>query len=70
MPVRTHLINRNNIPVVTELSDRNVERLRASGAHRIDCMTLTEGPPGIETQIDIDSVVAPQCRVISAECRW
>ena len=67
MPVRTLLINPNSSRVVTDLMDRNVERLRAGGAHHIDCMTLDEGPPGIETQFDIDSVVAPLCRVIAAE---
>ena len=67
MPVRILLINPNSSRVVTDLMDRNVEPLRAGGAHRIDCMTLTEGPPGIETPFDIDSVVAPLCRVIAAE---
>lgn len=67
MPVRILLINPNSSRVVTDLMDRNVERLRAGGAHCIDCMTLDEGPPGIETQFDIDSVVAPLCRVIAAE---
>ena len=67
MPVRILLINPNNSRVVTDLMDRNVERLRAGGAHCIESMTLDEGPPGIETQIDIDSVVAALCRVIAAE---
>ena len=67
IPVRILPINPNSSRVVTDLMDRNVERLRAGGAHCIDCRTLAEGPPGIETQFDIDSVVAPLCRVIAAE---
>ena len=69
MPVRTHLINRNNITVVTELLDRNVERLGFVGGvgHCLDCIMPNGGPPGDETQIDIDCGAAPQCRLNTAE---
>ena len=31
-----------------------------------ECLTLSEGPPGIETQRHVDSVVMPLCRLIES----
>ena len=41
--------------------------LRLSGGPAIDCVTLDEGPPGIETDEDMESVVAPLCSRIAAD---
>src|SRR5467141_2353183 len=38
--------------------------LRIPGGPEIDCMTLDEGPPGVESLTDADSVILPLCRVI------
>jgi Asp/Glu/hydantoin racemase len=35
-----------------------------AGGPAIDCMTLKEGPPGIETQQHVDGVVAPLLKVV------
>ena len=36
-----------------------------TGAPRIECVTLAAGPPGIQTQRDVDGVVAPMLRLIA-----
>jgi Asp/Glu/hydantoin racemase len=38
--------------------------LRITGGPGIDCVTLREGPPGIESQSDADAVIAPLCPAI------
>lgn len=51
------VINPNSSETVTQAIDAAVEPLRAMGDIR--CVTLKEGPPGIETQRDADLVIAP-----------
>src|ERR1051326_2404139 len=58
------VINPNSTEVVTTGIDRSVEPLRMSGGPPIECVTLTEGPPGIESQQLADSVIVPLCRLI------
>ena len=41
--------------------------LRVAGGSRIDCVTLAEGPPGIETQVHVDTVVEPLLRLAQRE---
>ena len=36
-----------------------MEPLRMPGGPAIECVTLKEGPPGIDTQAHVESVVAP-----------
>ena len=38
--------------------------LRMPGGPEIDCVTLKEGPPGVETHQHVDGVVAPMLRLI------
>src|ERR1700751_5457578 len=38
--------------------------LRIPGGPEIACLTLDEGPPGVESQTDADSVILPLCRMI------
>jgi allantoin racemase len=66
MPDRILVINPNSTVAVTKGIDEAVERFRMAGAPEIECATLTEGPPGIESQAHVDSVVQPLCRMIAA----
>jgi Asp/Glu/hydantoin racemase len=59
-----YVINPNSTAAVTEGIDRAVAPLRAADGPAIECLTLAEGPPGIQTQCDVDGVVAPLCRMI------
>ncbi|WP_193568030.1 aspartate/glutamate racemase family protein [Labrenzia sp. CE80] len=53
------VINPNSNPAVTEGFSDAVAPLRLAGGPLIDCITLEEGPWGIESQEDADSVVLP-----------
>jgi allantoin racemase len=60
-----YVVNPNSTVAVTQGIDRAVEPLRSADGPRIECLTLAEGPPGIQTQRDVDGVVAPLCRRIA-----
>ncbi|MBI3376270.1 MAG: Asp/Glu racemase [Betaproteobacteria bacterium] len=53
------VINPNSTEAVTRGIDEAMVPLRMAGGPAIDCVTLSEGPPGIETQQHVDGVVAP-----------
>lgn len=59
------VINPNSTEAVTRGMSDACDRLRISGGPAIECVTLKEGPPGIETQQHVDSVVAPLVRMVS-----
>ena len=59
------VINPNSTEAVTRGIDAACEPLRMVDGPAIECITLKEGPPGIETQRDVDSVVAPLMRTVS-----
>ena len=61
------VINPNSTVAVTEDIDRALDPLRFADGPEIECLTLAEGPPGIETQDHVDSVVAPIRRRVAAE---
>ena len=61
---RVLVINPNSTDAVTQAIDDAMAPLRILGGPRIDCVTLREGPPGVESQIDADAVIAPLCRAI------
>jgi allantoin racemase len=65
MAGRILVINPNSTEVVTRGIDEAVEPLRMAGGPAIDCVTLKEGPPGIETQRDVDGVVAPMLQLLA-----
>ncbi len=67
MSERILVINPNSTVAVTEDIDRALEPLRFQGGPGIECLTLAEGPPGIETQEHVDFVVAPIRRRVEAE---
>ncbi|MEJ8475383.1 aspartate/glutamate racemase family protein [Roseibium algae] len=53
------VINPNSNPAVTEGFSDSIEALRLTSGPEIECITLEEGPWGIETQEHADSVVIP-----------
>jgi allantoin racemase len=62
---RILVINPNSTEAVTAHMDAAVAPLRLTGGPAIECMTLAEGPPGIESQAHIESVVQPVCRIVA-----
>lgn len=59
MAERIVIVNPNSTVAVTEGISAAVDDLRRPDGPTIDCVTLEEGPPGIETQAHIDDVIAP-----------
>ena len=64
---RILVINPNSSERVTAAISEAVAPLRLPGGPAINCMTLAEGPPGIATQRDADSVIVPLCRLVERE---
>ena len=64
MDPRIVVINPNSTEAVTEGIDAALDPLRMAGGPAIDCVTLPEGPPGIESQADVESVVQPIRRAV------
>ena len=67
MNPRIIVVNPNSTVAVTEDIDRALAPLRFADGPEIVCLTLAEGPPGIETQEHVDAVVAPIRRRVAAE---
>jgi allantoin racemase len=61
------VINPNSTDAVTAAIDAAMAPLRLAGGPEIVCQTLHEGPPGVESQHDADSVIEPLCRAIAAQ---
>jgi allantoin racemase len=59
------VINPNSNPEVTRGFDEALAPLRLQGGPGILCETLTEGPFGVQTQADVESVALPLARVVS-----
>ena len=64
MAKRILVINPNSTEEVTREMDAALAGLRFAGGPVVDCVTLAEGPSGIESQADSDGVIAPLCRLI------
>ncbi|MEM7423727.1 MAG: aspartate/glutamate racemase family protein [Pseudomonadota bacterium] len=58
------VINPNSNEAVTEGLSVALAPFRFDGGPAIDCVTMAEGPFGIESQIDSDSVVMPLVRMV------
>lgn len=58
-----YVINPNSSETVTAGIDAAVEPLRSSDGPEIACVTLAEGPPGIQSQRDVDSIPGPLLRM-------
>ncbi|MFL4472094.1 aspartate/glutamate racemase family protein [Tateyamaria armeniaca] len=60
------VINPNASTTVTDGIDAAIDPLRSFGIP-IRCLTLTEGPPGIETQRQADLTIAPMLALAAAQ---
>ena len=67
MTERILVINPNSTQAVTDNLSTALDGFRLPKGPRIDCVTLQEGPPGIESQQHVDSVVQPICALIKRE---
>jgi allantoin racemase len=66
MTERIVIINPNSTAAVTAAIECALLPWRMAGGPAIECVTLSEGPPGIETQAHVEQVVAPVCRLVRA----
>jgi len=64
---RIRVVNPNSNEAVTRGIDTALEPLRFANGPEIVCSTLAEGPFGIESQADAESVVMPLLRLIAAD---
>lgn len=62
------VINPNSTAAVTQGIDAAMLPLRMAGAPAIECLSLPSGPPGIQTQQDVDTV-APQLVALARSLR-
>jgi len=60
------VINPNSTEAMTRGIDEACAPLRMPGGPAIETATLKEGPPGIETQQHVDSVIAPLTRAVES----
>src|SRR5262250_2676316 len=67
MTDRIIVINPNSSEIVTRAIDAAVQPLRSPHGPEIECLTLAEGPPGIETQRHVDEAAAPLCRLVEQQ---
>lgn len=58
------VINPNSTEAVTRGIDEACAPLRMPGGPAIECVTLKEGPPGIETQQHVEAVVQPLINLV------
>jgi Asp/Glu/hydantoin racemase len=64
---RIRVVNPNSNEAVTRSLDAALDELRFENGPEIVCSTLTEGPFGIETQADVESVVMPLRALVEAD---
>jgi len=62
MKSSVYVINPNSSESVTAGIDAAVSPLRSSDGPEIVCLSLAEGPPGIQSQRDVDGVIMPMLR--------
>jgi allantoin racemase len=67
MSERILVINPNSSEDVTRRMSAALDGLRFDGGPAIDCMTLAEGPPGIETDRHIAQVAVPIAATVERE---
>ncbi len=60
------VINPNSSEYMTDALSESVAPLRMAGGPEIECVTLAEGPPGIECAAHAAQVVDPMCALIRA----
>jgi allantoin racemase len=57
-----YVINPNSSQTVTAEIDKAVSPLRSADGPDIVCLALAKGPPGIQSQRDVDGVIIPMLR--------
>lgn len=67
MSQRILVINPNSSVSVTQAIDDALAPLRFADGPEIACATLEEGPPGVETQAQVDGITEPLLRRIRRE---
>lgn len=60
------VINPNSTEACTQAMNAAMNPLRLEGGPAIECVTMNEGPPGVESQHDADSIILPLCDYIHA----
>ncbi len=63
--MRVLVINPNSNQAVTDSMAEALKPLAIDGGPEIDCVTLAEGPFGVETQADVESVTLPLRKLVS-----
>ena len=64
MSDRILVINPNSSEGMTRKIDAAIAPLRFTDGPNIECLTLAEGPSGIETDADVQAVINPLCQYI------
>ena len=64
MTDRIIVINPNSSTEVTDGIDAALDDLRADTNAEFECLTLAEGPPGVESQCHVDGVIAPMRKLV------
>lgn len=66
MPKTIFVINPNSTQAVTDAFDEALNVLRLPGGPVIQSLTLAEGPPGIQSQMDVEHVTLPLVRLVQS----
>lgn len=61
-----YVINPNSIQAVTDGIDAALKPMRMNGGPEIRCVTLKDGPPGIQSQQHIDGLIMPLCNLVKS----
>jgi Asp/Glu/hydantoin racemase len=64
---RIRVVNPNSNEAVTQAMSEALDALRFADGPEIICSTLKEGPFGVETQADVESVAMPLRRLVEAD---
>jgi allantoin racemase len=66
MNATIHVVNPNSLESVTRAMDEALEPLRLAQGPRIECHTLADGPPGIQSQQDVETAIPPLMRKVAS----
>jgi Asp/Glu/hydantoin racemase len=65
MTATIFVINPNSLQTVTDSIDAALAPLRRPNGPALTCLTLAEGPPGIQTQSDVEAAIPPLVRKVA-----
>ena len=60
------VINPNSTQAVTDAFDEALNALRLPGGPVLKCLTLAEGPPGVQSQMDVEQVTLPLVKLVKS----